>query len=212
MNNSINGLSESPFSGTVEGAPSTPDDFLIWASTLGPEYEGCKVELSNGVVTRMMINVRRSHVRVCSNILRLLMAHLDRRDYLVSSGDFSVKVPGGVRCPDILVEPANQDPDALASSNPVFIAEVLSPSTTAVDFLEKLPEYTAIQSVYAYLICSAEEPIVWLMARGKDGHWPDLPERIAGMDSVIALLHLGLHLPMAEIYFDAPAAGGKADA
>lgn len=86
------------------------------------------------------------------------------------------------------------------STNPVFIAEVRSPSSVATDFIEKMPEYTALPSLRAYLICSQHEAIAWLFARGEDGAFPELPAKIHGRKAVIALPALRLEIPMTEVY------------
>ncbi len=188
----------------IADAPTDPDAFLAWVGLREAEYEGYKVELSHGRVTKMMVNVKRGHTLVCSNLLRALYQALDPETYLISSADFGVKVPQGVRCPDVLVEPAGGDRQERASENPVFIAEVLSRSTTSIDFEEKLPEYIAIPSLQAYLICSQDEPTVWLMARDQKGAWPESLKEIRGRGGSVSIPSLGLDMPMAEIYRGIP--------
>ena len=41
---------------------------------------------------------------------------------------------------------------ALSTDRPIFLAEVLSPSSETRDFVEKLEEYTAIASLQTYVI------------------------------------------------------------
>ena len=69
---------------------------------------------------------------------------LDRERYDIGSADFAVRTPFGVRSPDVVVDHANPHGRELSTSAPLFIAEVLSPSTAGTDFTEKLEEYTSI--------------------------------------------------------------------
>jgi Uma2 family endonuclease len=182
----------------------TPDEFLAWAAAQGHEFQGYKVELARGKIIKMMNNVTRGHAEICSNLIISLGSKIDLSAYSVTTADFGVKLRRSVRFPDILVEPVNAQKKERASTNPVFIAEVLSPSSVATDFIEKMPEYTALPSLQAYLVCSQDEPIAWLFARGEDGAFADLPSKIQGRDAAVIIPAMSLELPMAEIYRGIP--------
>ena len=92
----------------------------------------------------------------------------------------------------------------LACEAPIFIAEVLSPSTAGLDFTIKLQEYTAIASVQTYLICSQDEPRAWIWARQSDGSWPKLPTELAGREDTIPLGGMDVELSMAAIFRGIP--------
>jgi hypothetical protein len=81
---------------------------------------------------------------------------------------------------------------------------VLSPSSVAVDMTTKQREYTAIASLRTYLVCSQEEPRVWIWKRRTDGTWPVDAEEIVGRDAVIALGVLEAELSMASIFRGIP--------
>ena len=182
----------------VRDAPTEDEAFLDWLAT--KTKEDGKFELSRGQVTRMQAWVRRSHAIMCTNIMLTVAGALDRSKFHISSADFGVKTPVGTRFPDVMVEPAGGKFKERVSRNPIFIAEVLSPSTTDVDFLEKAPEYMGIASLQTYLICSPEEPCVWVYRRGPAG-WPARPERIINdLAASIPIGGLEISLPVAEIY------------
>ena len=48
-------------------------------------------------------------------------------------------------------------------------------------------------------VLAQDEAKAWVWVRGKQGFSPG-PEVIAGLDEVIALLSLGIELPLSEIY------------
>jgi Uma2 family endonuclease len=183
---------------SVPDAPSDPDAFLRWSANR-PREEG-RYELSNGVVTRTMINVTRGHFLVCTNIMAELLSLGDRSRFEFGTADFGIKTGSGVRGPDIFAAPIGKDLKALSTDTPIFIAEVLSPSTAGLDFTTKLREYTALASLQTYLICSQEEPRAWVWARRVDGTWSADPEMLEGREARIPLGGLGIELSMAAIF------------
>lgn len=192
----------------VPDAPSDPDTFLRW-SVNRPRDEG-RYELSNGVVSRTMINVTRGHFVVCTNIMAELLRLGDRSRFEFGTADFGIKTRVGVRGPDIFAAPISADLKALSTDQPIFIAEVLSPSTAGLDFTTKLREYTALESLQTYVICSQDEPRVWVWARGRDGKWPNDPEMLEGRDASIRLAGLDIGLAMGEIFRNIPDAPSAA--
>ncbi len=186
----------------IKSAPTEPEAFLLWAA--GLEREEGKFELSRGRVTCGMVRTSRYHARVCSNILGEPLRLLDREVFDIGSADFAVQTPIGVRGPDVVVDRANPHGRELATTNPIFIAEVLSPSTADEDFTEKLEEYGAIASLQTYLVCSQDEPRAWVWARRGDGSWPSQPAELVGRDDTIALGDLGIALAMAAVFRGIP--------
>jgi len=187
----------------LDSIPTDTEEFLRWGTRLDPSHP-FKYELSNGKVSRMMIQVSRAHWRVTANILAELLQKLDRTRFHAGPTEFGVRTGVGVRYPDIIVDCASSRLESLACEAPVFIVEVLSPSTAGLDFTVKLREYRAIDSVQAYLICSQDQPRVWVWQRGHDGTWPDLPVELAGREGKIALGALGVELTIAAIFQDIP--------
>jgi Uma2 family endonuclease len=183
--------------------PTEPEAFLRWGTQLD-RHHPYKYELSRGEIRRMMIQVSRAHWLVSTNILRELLAKLDPTRFQAGPSEFGVRTGVGVRYPDIVVDRASTDLKALACEAPIFIAEVLSPSTTAIDFTEKVEEYTAIPSVQTYLICSQDEPRAWSWSRLSDGVWPRKPAEFAGRQDSIPLGGLDIELSMAGIFRGIP--------
>lgn len=175
--------------------PTTVDEFLRW----NEGREG-KREFVRGRVVEMMINVTRNHVDIATNLLFALRHRLDRSAYSVGSADFGVRTPDGIRYPDVFVDRKTEQtkPTDLAAVEPIFIAEILSPSSYGRDFVDKLADYKGIDSLLYYLIVSHEEPRVWLASHGVDG-WTE-PVEFAGMDATLDLGHLAIQLQIAELY------------
>jgi Uma2 family endonuclease len=185
----------------VRSAPTEPEAFLRWAAERARE-EG-KFELSRGRVVCNMIYASRPHGRVATNIVGQLFNLPDRDRFDLNFADFAVQSPFGIRSPDVVVDNTSPRRDR-STSTPIFIAEVLSPSTADTDFTEKVEEYTAIASLQTYLICSQDEPRAWVWARQSDGTWPSEPTELTGREGTIPLGGLGVELAMAAVFRGIP--------
>jgi Uma2 family endonuclease len=86
--------------------------------------------------------------------------------------------------------------DALV--NPVFIVEVLSPSTASHDQDQKFVAYQAIETFRDYLLIAQDEPFVIHYARQDNGQW--LREDVTSLDSSINIVSIDCTLTMREIY------------
>lgn len=122
----------------------------------------------------------------------------------VFNGDVAIKtvleppfrVPDvSVVCGEVLSEDFN-GVDLLL--NPLFICEVLSPTTANYDREEKFLVYQAIKSFQEYLLVEQQRPHVTRYVRQPDGQW--LRADIIDLDSVVKLESLGVTLPLSEIY------------
>ena len=149
-------------------------------------------------------NPKRVHGDIARNLDDALRHRLDRKVWSVRRGDISVELGEETRLPDVMVEPAGLPPDGLTTDAPAFICEVLSPSSTRIDFRDKPALYFKIASLEAYVVLSQSEPYAWLWQRGKEGPraFPEAPQELDGLDSTLALEHLALAIPLAEIYAD----------
>lgn len=177
----------------VTPAIRTEDDFLRW----NEGREG-KREFVRGRIVEMMVNVSRSHVKIAARLTAILLSLLDEHRFDVGTADFGVRTLAGIRYPDVFVDRAVGEGKDLAARAPVLVAEILSPSTMAVDFGEKAVEYTALPTLLHYLVLSQDEPRVWVWNRGEAGFGK--PEMIAGAEEKLALAGLGLSFSLAELY------------
>lgn len=177
--------------------PATPEEFLRW----NEGREG-KREFVRGRVEEMMINVTRNHVRLASALTVALVSRLDRTAFDIGSADFGVRTPDGIRYPDVFVDRRSSHSKGgdLAATEPILLAEILSSSSVARDFIDKLQDYSGVSSLREYLILSQDEPRAWLWSRADDDLWPKKPQEIAGDEESLFLPGLGIAIPMAELY------------
>jgi len=83
-------------------------------------------------------------------------------------------------------------------TNPVFVAEVLSPSTGEDDRGVKSHEYRATPSIQQYALISRTRPLVEIHTRNEDGSW--LLTEVMGLEADCAFSSLGCSVPMAGLY------------
>ena len=177
-------------------AIKTADDFLRW----NEGREG-KREFVRGRIVEMMVSVSRNHAKLAAKLTALLLYALDETLYDIGTADFAIRtVEGGIRYPDVFVDRAIGEGSDLAAREPVLLAEVLSPTSLARDFGEKVTDYTGLGTLAHYLILSQDEPRVWLFGRGEDGAFSREPEMIAGLDATLSLPGLGVKIALAELY------------
>ena len=83
-------------------------------------------------------------------------------------------------------------------TNPVFVAEVLSPSTEGMDRGTKLREYRATPSLRQYAMISQDEPWVEIHTRDESGRW--WISEATGLDGVCEFTGIDCVVPMAALY------------
>jgi Uma2 family endonuclease len=131
----------------------------------------------------------------------MLSARLDRMTWAVAPTDIAIEIGSDIRFPDVVVERRQGDDTAISTHTPTLLVEVLSPSSVGTDMTAKLAEYTSLPSLEACIVASQDEPICWVWQRGGEGRtFPRTPQEVAGRDSAIEIVALGLSLPLGEIY------------
>ena len=71
--------------------------------------------------------------------------------------------------PDVVVNCGPQDRNANMASNPIIVVEVLSPSTTRFDTIEKLRGYFKVPSIRHYLMIDPDGAPILHYERNADG-------------------------------------------
>jgi Uma2 family endonuclease len=73
-------------------------------------------------------------------------------------------------------KPANPAHDAQATTNPVVVVEVLSPSSEGDDDGEKRRDFQSLESLQAYVIAAQDARFVKVYRRTERGEWRDAPD------------------------------------
>ena len=171
----------------------TKEAFFAWIEQREERYEYARGRVIQ--LPRVTLN----HAIAVTNLRYILARCLNREAYDITGSPFAVHVGDSVRLPDVMVEPAQDDGQALQAKAPILIVEVLSPSTLHVDFGDKRQEYLGLPTLDSYVIVAPDEPRVWIWQRA-DGAFPSEPEMIEGLDRQIVLPALGVQFALSEIY------------
>jgi Uma2 family endonuclease len=173
--------------------PMSKEAFLAW---IEKSEERCEYVGGRGI---MMVRVTLRHALVTSNLVHTLKSRLSAEQHNVVSEAFAVHIGDNIRFPDVVVQPAQIDMDALRATAPTMIAEVLSAGTLHIDFGKKREEYLSLPTLQTYLVLSPDEPKIWIWYREDTGFDPE-PEIVEGLDRTIVVPALGLEIPLAEVY------------
>jgi Uma2 family endonuclease len=173
--------------------PTTADEFLRW----NKGREG-KWDFVDGNIIDMMVKVSKYHAVIAGRLVTILNQSLGYPPYAVTTADFGVKTATSVRYPDVMVDGEVGSATDLAAKSPIFIAEILSPSTLAIDFHHKAAEYQTIDTLQYYLVLAQDGPRVWLWTRQANG-WSK-PVMSEGLEAEVVLEGLNLTMRLASIY------------
>ena len=137
------------------------------------EQAELKHEYLNGEIWAM-VGATDNHVSVALNLAASLKQMLENgpcRTY-ISDMKLHIQSADAYFYPDVMVcrDPADRT-NRLAKEHPVFIAEVLSPSTEAFDRGRKFSLYRRIDSLKHYWLIDTERTSVDAFTRGDDGEW-----------------------------------------
>jgi len=141
-------------------------------------------EYADGVAYAMAGAGERDN-RVALNLAVHLRAAARGTGCGVYISDMKLRVGGGraIYYPDVMLSCEPAAPDAVYKEAPCLVAEILSPSTAAIDTREKLQAYRAIPGLRYYVLVDSERVAVSYHVRGPDGEWLaatlDPGERIA---------------------------------
>jgi Uma2 family endonuclease len=167
--------------------------FLAWVQGREERYE-----LADGRVI-MMVGASRAHGIIVRNLVLMLHSQLDPAQWTVIA-EFGLDAgPETLRFPDIVVDKAGGSGGDYVAIEPVLVAEVLSPTTAALDLGDKAAEYLKVPSLQTYLVFaqSGQKAYVWTR---KANAFPSEPRVISGRNKIIRIAALNLSVPLKAVY------------
>ncbi len=167
-------------------------EYREWAATR-PDDE--RWELIEGVPV-MMSPAKGRHQRIVTNLVKRLDDLAERRGRGAYPGlaILSEAMDDYAPIPDVVVQ-CGLPPEDGYTSDPLLVAEVLSPSTLIIDRGRKTEFYQSVPSLAVLLLVHQDEARVEVWRRA-----PDWSVQFAGLDAVIDLPELGGALPVSAIY------------
>ncbi len=167
-------------------------EYREWAATR-PDDE--RWELIEGVPV-MMSPAKGRHQRILTNLVKRLDDLADRQGFGAYPGlaILSEAMDDYAPIPDVVVQ-CGAPPEDGYTSDPLLVAEILSPSTLVLDRGRKTEFYQTVPSLAVLLLVHQDEARVEVWRRA-----PDWTVQFAGPGASIDLPELGGALAVAEIY------------
>jgi len=175
----------------------SPDEYLdreAVSETKHMYFAGAVTAMAGGSV---------AHWTICGNLIAAIHAGLRGRGCRVGGSDVLFRTGSGemftypdvaVICGAVETVPGRKH----VVTNPVFVAEVCSPSTESKDRGSKLREYRASPALRQFILVSQDEPWVEVHTRDETGKWH--VDDVTGLDAVCVLTGIDCAVPMAAIY------------
>ena len=173
--------------------PWTQEEFFDWADGQEGrwEFDGFQpVDMNAGTL---------GHATVIGNLNFVLRTHLRATPCQALGPGAGVATIGqAVRYPDVVVTCDRLDMATRVVPNPIVLFEVLSPTTSRTDRIDKVREYAAIASVRRYVILESTSSDLTVFKRTDSGE----PWRATtlGRDDVLRMPEIGIEVPVAELY------------
>jgi Uma2 family endonuclease len=172
--------------------PMTLAEFLDWEARqeLRYEFDGFRpVAMTGGTA---------GHEIICGTLRAQLYQRLRGKPCRPWGPNSKVEVQGRIRYPDAFVNCTPVSSTNTIIPEPVVVFEVLSPTTSRTDRIEKLREYQATESIQRYVILEQDSIAATVFSRtGADWIARALTE-----GDVLQMPEIDIELPLSEIYAD----------
>jgi Uma2 family endonuclease len=162
--------------------------------------EAHRYEWVRGWIMQQQAGGTYGHVKIGTRFVTALANRLDPAVWGVSGPDRGIDTGGTVRYADVVVEREGADAKSLATTAPVVIVEVLSPSSEERDLGAKPAEYLDLPSLEAYIVASQDEPACYVWVRDGSRQFAAAPAQVRGREMTIDIPALSLSIPLADIY------------
>ncbi|MBE7211502.1 MAG: Uma2 family endonuclease [Gluconacetobacter diazotrophicus] len=171
----------------------TRPEFLAWEEQQELRHE------FDGVAVRAMTGGTAARALIQANLIIALGVGLRGKPCRVIGSELKVETASGYRYPDAMVICSPIAAGSKAATEPAVLFEIVSPSSSSIDFVTKNAEYRLLPSVQRYVVLQQNTIAAAVFSRrGED--W--LSELVAGADAVLRMPELDLALPLAAIYRD----------
>lgn len=135
------------------------------------------------------------HEEIALNLAAALRAHLRGTHCRVYKGDLKIRIADDFYYPDVFVRCSEERGDPYFKTDPVLIAEVLSPGTQRYDRGDKKLAYFSLPTLREYLLIDQERMRVdvWRNAL-------ELAERLEAAGDVLKLASMDFNITLKDLY------------
>ena len=166
----------------------TPEAYLAYE-----REQPVKHELVDGYLYAMT-GASDRHEEIALNLAAALQVHLHGSPCRVYKGDLKLRVADDFFYPDVFVRCNRERGDPYFKTDPVLIAEVLSPATQRYDRGDKRLAYFTLPTLREYLLIAQDRMQVEILRRDREVERLDRPEQVLRLASV------GFELALKALY------------
>lgn len=166
-----------------------PDDYLAYERS-----QDVRHEFVDGYLYAMT-GASDRHEEIALNLASALRVHLRGGPCRAYKGDLKIRSADDFYYPDVFVRCSEERGDPYFKTDPVMIAEVLSPSTQRHDRGDKRLAYRRLPSLREYVLIAQDRPCVELLRREADE-----PIRLEHPSDVLTLDSIGFSMTLADLY------------
>jgi Uma2 family endonuclease len=165
-------------------------EFLDWENRQPLKYE------FDGFQPVAMVGGTAAHSTIQLNLLGALFNRLRGHQCRAHGSDLKIQVAGRIRYPDAFVVCSPVPVDATVVTEPAIVFEILSPSTSDTDRIEKNREYRDTPSIQRYVILEQTRQAATVFSRNED----DWVGHILIGDVDLPLPEIATTVPLQELY------------
>jgi len=170
----------------------TIETFLQWEKGQELRWE------FDGFEPLAMTGGSNAHEAIGTRLRTLLDTKLSGRRCRVRGPTMKIEVAGRIRYPDAFVFCSAATRDQTVIHDPIVVFEVLSPSTSHIDRIEKLREYQATPSIQRYIILE-QDAIAATIYLKQDAAWT---VSVMTGGAMLTMPEIEAEIPLADIYSD----------
>ncbi len=168
----------------------TPEEYLAYE-----QDQPLRHELVDGYLYAMT-GASDRHEEIALNLATALQLHLRGTPCRVYKGDLKIRVADDFYYPDVFVRCREERGDPYFKTDPVLIAEVLSPGTQRYDRGDKRLTYFSLPTLQEYVLIAQERMQVEVYRR----HTPGLAQRLERVDDLLRLESVDFTITLGELY------------
>lgn len=167
-----------------------PADYLEYEKS-----QSIRHELVDGYLYAMT-GASDRHEEIALNLAAALRMHLRNTPCRVYKGDLKIRVADDFYYPDVFVRCDEKRGDPYFKTDPVLVAEVLSPSTQRYDRGDKRLAYLGLLTLQEYVLISQDDMSVEVYRREKAGS----AEKLSKADDILRLQSMDFAITLSELY------------
>ena len=168
----------------------TPGEYLAYEKS-----QQLRHELVDGYLYAMT-GASDRHEEIALNLATALRVHLRGGPCRVYKGDLKIRVADDFYYPDVFVRCSETRGDAYFKTDPVLVAEVLSPSTQRYDRGDKRLAYSMLPTLRDYVLIAQDRMYVELYSANTAG----ASQCLQRPDEILHLESVGFAISLAELY------------